>query len=376
MAILKLKRLSVRLARANRSGTKRAPDGLYVYLDAPGDQSKYATEPFDFQEFQVKRGRLCATGASTQNVPLDTSLGYWCVWSKTKMSAKKISGSFKEITGFGYPLQVRFSRKKLILPNWRRLRLRTFNLSGERRSHQEITNQLRRAQEMFDKVHVKLEMKFRRPPRCRHPETRRRGKWPPTVFSTSNQETKFYAYGTKAKLKLPRPGTKRPWLHRSSWWRKRSIILLWVAKMQGAKGIAAMVLPLSGQPVAHWKKPHNLKLYPNRHSSIVVLPVLAGANSYGLAHEIGHCILEDAGLGHVLIDKYSNWKARVKSKLIKKLGFITKSDLTEKKLEKTYREVLTRYVHTNALGNLMNPDGGTELLYTQVAVMRRSRLLY
>jgi len=137
-----------------------------------------------------------------------------------------------------------------------------------------------------------------------------------------------------------------------------------------------MVLPLSGQPVAHWKKPHNLKLYPNRHSSIVVLPVLAGANSYGLAHEIGHCILEDAGLGHVLIDKYSNWKARVKSKLIKKLGFITKSDLTEKKLEKTYREVLTRYVHTNALGNLMNPDGGTELLYTQVAVMRRSRLLY
>lgn len=375
MAVLTLKRVSVRLAKPNGSGTKRAPERLYVYLDLPGDQSKYATAPFDFQEYQVKKGRLCATGSSAKPTPLDTSLGYWCVWSETRMDAKKISGSFKVIAGFGYPLQVSFRRGKLILPNWRRLRLRTFNLSGEKRSHKEIKNQLKRAQEIFDKVHIKLEMKFSRPPRCRHPETRQRGKWPTTAFSTSSTETKFYAHGTKAKLKLPLPGTKRPWLHRSSWWRKRSIVLLWLANIQGAQGITAMVLPLSGQPVAHWKKPHQLKLDPNRHSSIVVLPVLSGTNTYGLAHEIGHCVLEDAGLGHIMIDKYQAWKSRVKEKLIAKLGFETKSKLNPKRLEEIYKEVLTKYEHTNAPSNLMNSDGNPELLYTQVAIMRRSRLL-
>lgn len=394
---LQLNLVNVRLARSDRAGHDPAPVGTHVWLDIPGGRGGL---DFVFQEFVVgvdlndpaKRRLNPVGGSGVAHARIDQSETYWCVWSPPgqtltvpnqkqmlqvdKQKNVEIITPLNRIPGFGWPLLATLNgQMELVLPNFRKLIVREFNLSGMPRSP--FTDNTRQgAIEVYKDLHVNIDFQQQTP---------RAGQSNLFLFGPDDHRRSFkLADKDRSDLEsLPAetlPLTESPYLDPNSDPIKhpnelKSILLVWVNdfRLRMPAGFMSDLVPA----VTCFKSlcsPANLRFAllggPNPCSVIFHSAIRTSAVS--LAHELGHCLWSDPGRGKNFSRNFSGsdrslYGARLSIMLANlKLGLFL-GDIFQ---------LLEADEHSDRGDNLMYSTATkAELTFLQVSIFRRAQEL-
>lgn len=369
MALFTANRISrVRLAREDGAGHDAAPNDLYVYLDTPAMERSGAGQ-FSFQEYQVSRGRLVPQSDTARSMRLDTSLHYWCVWSAQRLAAPP--SSWEEEASFGYPLPALITNnRRLVLPNWRQVNIRAFNLSGQPQSDRRVASNLSVAERIFAKLHVRINVQWQTIPT--RPAEQGEGAWPTVWIDLGRTGAGFYRAGSRTPC-LP-PLTSTPW-QPSSANRRKTLVLLLVQEILGGNGISYTAFKLAPSPIGY-ASTGELTFDGRDHASVLCLGVgnNSAPTSRDLAHEIGHALLSDGGTGTSITGQegVAPWKATIKRRILRNLGLLPTRQLNAANLEQMYTEMLPRAAHVSPT-NLMDRHGsGNNFDHVQAALIRKA----
>ena len=382
---LRLTNVDVRVAKdGDPSRHDPADVGTRVWLDVPDKKSQ-----FTFQEFKViadkrnKNKRRLVRPGQTGNATaqIDRSLRYWCVWDKKNGSVTSAPSGFHQVQGFGFPLLAKLKGHQLILPNFCWLVMREFNLSGAKITASRIDVNRDRLLKLCELLHIRTYFNLQPHPTLTNGKPcptlqARLGNAPKGLFDTNDPNTNLHDL-TPAPPATPLIDfNKSPWVPTKE--KGRTIIVVWVDRIETplrSTGVTELVVRRAPKPVigAIVKRPmkRSVIFIPVRGSTQNNEVKHAGSNA-DLAHELGHCLLSDPGLGRNVIDPEPTWKARV-IRMLHGLSLNRSGQDLYKRLPKTYHD-------NRSSKNLMSSRGpddttltGRGLLHSlQVAIMREA----
>jgi hypothetical protein len=367
----------VRIQGRNGQGATAPEVGTHIYLDAPGGA-------LEFNEYVVRHD---GTDAYTDPpLRIDSRHAYWSVYGPSALAP---GSTFGPVAGFGYPLLARFQDDHgdpvLVLPGPYDLHVRGFNAS--RSSDHPLQSHLDGARDFYANLHIDVQTEILAMP----------AGWSPGTLdvrdATTHQVSTVLAGWSLAEFGVP-PGEQfgphAIWQdERVDQYGMRMSLTEATLPAQPSFGVAPfttaadagknLILAIfvndfinmgSAGGIA-WP---NLTLLPQ---STVAQGRRFGASTTAMfflcrdghhssnraAHEIGHCLLADAGLGRAWLGQVSGARARVQA-LLGRLGL---GD------PRTVYASLDERLHSAATGNLMDPHGGTSpppLTEIEVALMR------
>lgn len=377
---LQLGLVSVRLAKPAQPGHDQAPPTMRVWLDVPSsrkyDISQALLTPV-FQEFEVVAdsknpniSRLKPAGAKPNTTAqIDVSETYWCVWSFG--NALQVPNKFDRVPGFGWPIQALLNDKKeLILPNNRIMFLHEMSLAGidllgNQDFPQEFFDNRDFARKFYDELHIGLIFRVNAKPAS-----------VPDVFSGFHLKTNERFLHNAADINknintIPRVtlSLNQPPLRPIND-HDKTVAVYCVKDFVGdsAEGETVCRTRLSPVPVAS-----GLTAIPVDCSTMFVT-LKPGANAV-LAHEIGHALLAEPGMGKKWLDSrtpfspadLATYRGRLETMLDGlKLGMPVANVI----------QTLDDNEHSAHASNLMFAIGQTgssnQLTFLQVAIMRRA----
>ncbi|MEP7119596.1 MAG: hypothetical protein ABJE95_01755 [Byssovorax sp.] len=367
----------VRVQGRNGQAATAPPVGTHIYLDAPGGA-------LDFNEYVVRHD-----GADAYTDPplrLDPRHAYWCVYGPDPLTP---GSTFGPVTGFGYPLLARFQPDHgdslLILPGPYDLRVRGFNASYS--TDHSLQSHLDGARDFYADLHVDLHAEILAMPAgwstgtievrdsTTHQTRTAPMGWSLVAFDPGPSEQ----FGTHAiwrdeivdELGRPAPPTlatlppqpnfgAAPYTT-SADARTNLILAVYLNEFSGmgaAAGIAWPNLTLLPQATVAQGRRFGLST-----TAMFFLRRDGHGATNRAAHEIGHCLLADAGLGRAWLGQVDGARARVQS-LLGRLGL---GD------PRTVYASLEEHLHAATSGNLMDTHGGSSppvLTEIEVALMR------
>lgn len=369
MAQLELKYFDVRLAKEDAEGHEPCPVGFRVWLDVATNAQTPDWE-CHFQEFsvvadahQAAKRRLQPVGAAPGTAArLDTSLSYWCLWSPSGGPSVSPPTTWDRADGFGYPMRAEANNgQQLILPNYRKLFIREFNLSGTvlqpGGGPQVSRDQARR---LCEELHVRLEFETQQKP----------GNFPDLASAKIGNEPRLFAANDAARNRVVLPLNQAPWVPPGPDDFKR-IVLIWLARIEattamGESLVVPSVCPGSIQYLLPGPEPSGL--IPRR-PAIFMDTGRSGGKS--LVHEIMHCLLADPGLGRNNHKKFAGWEDNVKG-VLRALRLRASVEELYGRLPGTEHEITPST-------NLMRIDGGSGSIgqagllgFLQGALIRRA----
>jgi hypothetical protein len=368
-AVVQTKAGSIDVKRAkDPDGTlEDPPDGLEVHLAQPGQGT------LTWEKFTVKPGtpnKVLEPTSATPTIKRGVKGPFWCVWSASSLSP---GTSFDKVAGFGWPLLARFVKGSLVLPNTREVTLLYFNLSGQKHdpnlATDPITADLNLAKKFYEDLHVRL--------------VPTQGTVPAKMSGTLNMNKD--SSKSPAKLEIVKAGTATsgyspitpiPDLGDSSWGLPsdlaHTVIAYWVNEFTntqaGVRGMAWPLPQLTNNIITvgeNWTHPN---------AAFIFLPlVMSGAATQNrVAHEIGHVLLYEPGLGTTVIENQFKAKSTVMA-FLAKLGLEGPTPGSPAGSTAYGNLPVDMHKYAASTGNLMGPAGGANLADWQVAVLRASK---
>ncbi len=376
MTQLQLNQITVRTTRPGATGDDPTPDGTHVLLDVPGGT-------FDFAHYEVRGGRLQVPASGHSPAVLDTQYRHFCAFGSSPLTAPA-NQQFQVIPGFGYPLPVRFRQRTMILPNTRDIRVVWYNLTAQthfvspgmtapeiqaaQAQQAHFDNHHDDAARFYRDLHIALDFV---------PQAAPSGLGLPWVLRGGNALFRSAGPQTPFAPVSPQPDfSDNAWAPAGD--RIHTLACFWVEDFQGlgsANGIAWPFLRLLN---AIFQRPSQ-QFRPARTAFLFMRRRSAGGSYHSLAHEIGHCLQSDCGVGKNGIQSTQGHEASVRA-FLARLGVEgpappgTAQQPAPAPGARLWDELFaTVHAPASLAGNLMGTSGGGALLPWQVAVMRASR---
>lgn len=355
--------IAVKLAKDPDGTLEDPPDGLNVILSVPTSSANALA----FEQFVVRPGATlkfldAVSPPATPTVSATARAPLWCAYS-----ASAITGgtTFGKVAGFGFPLLARFRGNTLVLPNFREVTLRYYNLSGVAHdptlATDRITADLNAAKSFYNDLHIRLISVQGTVPKANT------GPQILTLDTTNGQVIDIekqgrIPYATPLDLGDASWGLPSDLTH--------VVLAYWVDELINvglALGMAITKRHLAGGQMANigqrFTAAGAASLFVQHKPSPLAV-------SNALAHEIGHCLLHEPGAGRNTIEGVFNEKAQVIA-FLTRLGFEGKP-AAQPPGSRLYAK-LPQKAHGMSGTNLMGPSGGSTLVDWQAAVFRASK---
>jgi hypothetical protein len=377
------------LERAADGSTSTARQGLHVYLSPPAPANDELG--FTFTHFTI--GANGALQDAQQNpVSLARSTNHWCYWASNALNDAEVN-SKKDSTGdhrftpvsnafdlppfppsgdppqatprSGYALPTEWSGNQLVLPGTKKLTVNVFDCFT--RTDQGLTQRrLDQAVSYWKSLLIDVTVNRAGAPSVSGKEAT---PWSIVLGKTPKGNAKVTLLGSDATTPLNFNFKKDPFQPKSDPSRTITMVVLDDFTVGKAKAFAMMTNPVTKIP---FDLNQNFK-NPSKNAIIFFAvfdakPAFAAANV--LAHEMGHCLLHDVGLG---TDVYSSAQTTQVTDLLTDLGLgLQMSWLIPKS---HWTPSMTTSTPDVRASNLMRDDGGTFLVPWQVAVVRAAHEL-